>query len=690
MTPAPRQAAATTAFPGQQLLQVPFRWCAVRGSDGQANPMSVGEPTTNDYLWRRHERASDRVLIPGAMITGRSAFTAAHLGRSFPIIEDPIPPANGGPGVLGDILAPSIDATEIRLAWAACNAAWDAITGPGVLVGFPAVNLHRFVNNDGSPSNQTGYGENNFSTSDPAPVDLCAIPPTITSMTFQWSGKVSAADYSLTRGFDPDDLVVAHEFGHAAGLDHGNGLNEGGGGFDLTCDPSENVNATPHSFMTPGGSLTRTVTNLQRNHMRTILLRYSGTQIDPPAALVNADTVSDQRTDAVQDVLAGGVDIATVAVAEIPTTDTTVISHELFGLIPREDVENQYVLFADLDNDVNTGGTPADLGFNTLFSGAELVTRVVVGPGHQTTPTVWTYQNGSFEEENRDFFSEVSSQIGSETGEEVANVVMLAIPTSVRGPASVPFRLQAIAEEFSGTQEFDILPNGSLDGSRPISLIPPVFPVCAVEPAQPFPGDTVRVDVSGLTPGEGAHVVLGDVLVSTGQIDGDGNASIEFDLPGDTRSGPRLVTVGVDGTALTADCVVDVQGEEQGAGDVQAFVGTWQLMSDETQGNRRASYLTLHDDGTAMGIFPDVGLGLGSWEMGEPNMGDLTLFFPMADGKDALTARGTFAISASGEATLSPLTFEVIASDSAAAPQSENPTTAVRVDPPADAATQEP
>ncbi|MDQ3226393.1 MAG: hypothetical protein M3Q50_07170 [Chloroflexota bacterium] len=686
-------AAATVAFPGQQLLQVPFRWCAVRGSDAQTNPMSVGEPTTNDYLWRRHERASDRVLIPGAMITGRSAFAAAHLGRSFPIIDDPIPPSSGGPGALGDMVAPAIDTAEVKLAWAACDAAWDALTGPGVLVGFPAVNLHRFVNQDGSAANQTGYAEYNASFGDPGTFDRCTIPPTITSATFVWSGRLAVADYSLTRGFDPDDLVVAHEFGHAAGLDHGNGLNEGGGGFDLSCDPSENVNATPHSFMTPGGSLTRAVTSLQRNHMRTILLRYSGTQIDPPAALVNADTISDQRTDAVLDVLDVGVDLASVAVAEIPTADTTVISHLLFGLIPAEDVENQYVLFADLDNDVNTGGAPADLGFTTGFQGAELVTRVVVGPGYQTTPTVWIYRNGSLEEENRDFISEVSSQIGSETGEEVAHVVSLALPTSVRGPANVPFRLQAIAEQLQGELEFDILPNGSLDGSRPISLVPPVYPVCAVEPPQPAPGDTVVIEVSGLTPGQGAHVVLGDVLVSTGQIDGDGNASIEFQLPGDTRSGPRLVTVGVDGTALTADCVINVLGGEQDGTERQSFVGSWRLQGGDQDG-LDAAIFTLHEDGTALGVLPDLGIGLGFWETSEPSMGAFTLVFPMAASEErgprgTLTVRGNLALDENGAATISPLIFESRAPDGAVT-QRELEASAVRVDTPADDATQTP
>lgn len=662
---APQPVRANVAFPGQQLLQIPFRWCAIKGSDGANNPMSVGEPTTNDYLWRRHERASDRVLIPGAMITGRSAFTAAHLGKSFPLIDDPNPPANGGPGVLGDILSPAISQDEIKLAWAACDAAWDALTGPGVTVGFPAVNLHRFVNNDGSPASITGFGVSAASWSGGGSVDLCTMPPTITAPTFIWTGKVSVSDYSLTRGFDPDDLVVAHEFGHAAGLDHGNGKDDNNNGrFDLTCDAAENINATPFSIMTAGNNISKAVTPEQRNHLRTILLRYSGTQIDPPAALINADTISDQRTDAVQDVLDQDVDLASVAVAEIPTTDTTVISHQLFGLIPLEQrgLENQYLFFGDLDNDPGTGGAPADLGFHTQFKGAELVTRVVVDSGLNTYPTVWLWENGDFKEQTRDFFSEVTVQTGSETGEPLSHTVSIALPTSLRGPAAIPFRLQAIGEQLQGNQEFDILPNGSLGGGRPVSLIPPVFPVCAVDPPQPNPGDTVRVDVTGLIPDQGAHVVLGDVLVSTGQADSNGDASIEFTLPGDTRSGPRLVTVGSDGTALTADCVIDVPGEKRQKRDDQAFVGSWRFGNEATQGAGGSAFLTLHDDGTAIGIFPELGLGLGSWEAVDASTSNFTLVFPMQRGRmtaaQAMVGQGSLFLDADGVATISTLTVE--------------------------------
>jgi hypothetical protein len=554
--------------PGRELIQLPLRWCAVRGSDGADNPGSVGEPTTNDYLWRRHERASDRVwLFNNTYITFRSAFTAAiGASASFPIIPDPRPL---GPGVEGDILNPQIDDTELREAWAACDAHWDALAkAKGVpLIGFPAVNHHNFVDASGNPGFLKGWGAFNYTAG--GTVDICTNPPSISTSAFTWSGRIGVADYSVIRKPDPstaedrDAILIAHELGHSLSLDHGNGRDDNGNGrYDRFCDPSENDVASPFTFMTPnerGGSSTKLVELLQLETARAIARRVAGAQIDPPAALINADTVSDQRTDAVRDVSAQDVDLASVAFADVPSTRTSVISHLLFGPIPREMLENQYLFFADLDNDVTTGGTPADLGFKTGFKGAELVTRVVVRPGHVATATVWIFQGGAFQEVKRDFRAAVSILTEGETNQPVSALVTLGVPNAVRGPMATNIRIQAIAEQLQGDQEFDILPNEPSDGFVRMHLVPPIFPVCAVAPPQANPGDTVTIEVSGLLPDKMAHVVLGDVLVATGQTDAKGDANIQLALPDDTRFGPRLVTVGIDGTALTADCLVEIR-----------------------------------------------------------------------------------------------------------------------------------
>src|SRR5918996_3940644 len=69
-----------------QTYSVPIRWCVIandtngngrvdpgeQGAPAFTNPGIVGEVDTDNVLWRRHERPSDRVFIPEAQITFRS------------------------------------------------------------------------------------------------------------------------------------------------------------------------------------------------------------------------------------------------------------------------------------------------------------------------------------------------------------------------------------------------------------------------------------------------------------------------------------------------------------------------------------------------------------------------------------------------------------------------------------------
>jgi hypothetical protein len=242
----------------------------------------------------------------------------------------------------------------------------------------------------------------------------------------------------------------------------------------------------------------------------------------------------------------------------------------LFDTIPIE-VNNQYLMFLDLDNNSSTGGSPSSLGFDTGFQGAELVTRVVVtfipppaitiaSAGFRVvTPTVWKFQSGNLVEvSDSGIGAQVRTVREAETGQELFDVVSIHMPNSVRGPATAQARIQAIAEQLFAPGELDRLPDSPLSGGVPLFLVHPEFPLCGVDPAEVPQGSAASVEANGLIPGETAKVFLGDELVSTGLIDEQGNADISFAVPFTAPTGPRLVTVGVMGTALTADCSVEV------------------------------------------------------------------------------------------------------------------------------------
>ena len=550
---------------GNEIIQVPLRWCAMQGSTAAANPGAFGEPDTDGVLWRRHERATDQIWTPGANLTFRSAVTAAVLtNANFPIINDPNAAASGGPGALGDIVDPQINNAEWSQTLNSCTTAWNnlaASLGTPIL-GPIAVNINRFVDNSGNPTGLWGWG--GFSAFTPASANLCSNPQAATSAQ---GGSIVVVDFSVTGTGPLDARLVAHELGHVLRLGHGNGLDDDANGvFDdnvFACDAAETSN-TPASIMHPTiPSAAATVTTLQRATSRAISRVYSGAQIDPPAQLVNAETLSDQRSDVLDDVSAASVDLSWVSLVVNSQAGMLVFTHALLGIVPRDET-NQYAVFADLDADATTGGAPAKLGFQTAFQGAELVARVVVEPARRAVPTLWRFDGVDFiDVTDRGARAAITSPRGGEAPIPMYDVVSLELPLEVAGAVGPRVRLQAIAQQLATGKDLDVLPGGP--GEWPeasavdLGMVPPRFPVCAVTPDQAEPGDTVTVEATDFgRADEPVHVVLGDLLIAQGVLDENGTVAIDFTIPAETRRGLRLITVGVDGTALTADCAVQI------------------------------------------------------------------------------------------------------------------------------------
>ncbi len=578
----------TTGF-----IQVPVKWCVIgedlndngqfdpgeRGVPAFTNPGGVGEPDTDTLLWHRHERASDRIWKPGANITFRSGFTAAIKNNAnFPIIPDPEPPlpdvgqpdptVNYGPGEYGDIQVGTLEVGSARLS---CRSAWDEID-PN-LEGITAINLGHFVNEEGEVDDTVGLGlvDGNYINEQVR----CELPTPVENYNpyLEAEGSVWVVDSSFIQ--DPDERTLAHELGHALFLAHGNGEDdEPDGRFDEECDPDEFEFADPETLMTQSGiSDSKDISQLQRITARAVARVHVGAQVDPPSVLIPGDVIGDSIFDQIQEVSDDSVDLTSLKVVENTVAETTFFSHELLGLISLPN--HQFLVFADLDNDPATGGEPSTLGFPTNFQGAELVTRVQVTQPVPILPenssasnilpfstigTVWRFEAGAFQIVNDpEIRAEVNRVTESETGQPLYDVVSIRMPNSVRGATTVPLRIQALAESANG--ELDRLPDEPIDGNNGnnlISLIPPEFPVCRVTPDSVPAGRIATVEASDLIPNRTAKVFLGDRMIATPQIDGEGNVDTNVIIPSNAREGSRLVTVGVMGTALTADCEVNV------------------------------------------------------------------------------------------------------------------------------------
>jgi hypothetical protein len=553
---------------------VPIRWCALEGSPVAVDPGQVGEPDTDSALWRRHERATDNFWSPGALISFRSAFTSAVAQQSnFPIIPDPSP----SPGMAGDVRNPDQDETEYNDARAACMARWDAIEMmfPGVnLEGPVVINVRRLVNQDGSQAQISGQGGYQY-TWPGGPDPVCTNPSALTQVT----SKAIITDYLFLRDFDPVEELLAHEFGHVLGLQHGNGQDDNNNGmFDgyggqttqTECDASENPSAPPPSLMTPNiGVSTPTITNLQRNRARAIAMRISGVSFDPPQTLVRGPVLSDSRVDKVKDVDVPAIDIVASGMATNDAEEVTSFTHELLRIIPSSGT-SRYSLFLNLDGDNGTGGKPDQLGFDTGASGVEVVTSVGVSHKDATrvvTGRIWRWQQDSFEALSEEELSpRVQTVREVETGSPLYDVVSVDVRELIGpAPGTQGVRMQATAEVLEdGVAASDRLPEGH-DEVLSLYLTEPRYPLATVDPARVAAGKNVVVEASGLVPNGTAKILLGDALIDTAETDREGNVRAEVSIPKDAKLGPRLVTVGVQKTALSADAILDVREDEDGS-----------------------------------------------------------------------------------------------------------------------------
>src|SRR5262249_14829643 len=191
----------------------------------------------------------------------------------------------------------------------------------------------------------------------------------------------------------------------------------------------------------------------------------------------------------------------------------------------------------------------------------ELVTRVVVhyepdGEFRTAIPTVWQFHNGAFVEMiDPEIHAGVVTSTLPDSGQPLFDNVAVHMPDAVRGPARTQVRIQALAQRTEPKPEADRLPDGPLDGGSTLLLTPVEFPTASTTPSQVVPGATATLEASGLLPHRTAQVWLGGLLLATGIINDAGAVRMPLVMPNEARAGFRLITVGVQGAALTAEAV---------------------------------------------------------------------------------------------------------------------------------------
>lgn len=392
--------------------------------------------------------------------------------------------------------------------------------------------------------------------------------------------------------------LIAHEAGHSFGLNHGDGVDDDGDGIvDNPDDPAApfpgalpgtlcdtgNVmqycwedNGTPGNpdmvYIGTGAETVGHFTTAQRNIMRaTVLADIPDRYVDPvPAPLVAS------RADDLGEI---GVPFQHLDIAHIEVrVDDARAAAKLMVQTrrPFPDVfrrSSSFVFVLDTDFDAASGASLEilkGLDVSGELPGAELVGVVKLRGRNIVGVTVVRYDAATKS------FREIVDRRIRATIEQAEVFPDFPVARGIdpdRPPG--PFKPVATHETISLILPSDILRLDETSrlraefiskGPQPkiidrarssrLDFVLPVFPECQVAPGTVEPGGSATVLATGLLPNRPLHLLLGPDEVAVGRSDGDGRARMTLPVPGDARTGKRLVTVGA--LAVTADCTVIV------------------------------------------------------------------------------------------------------------------------------------
>jgi hypothetical protein len=572
-----QDADAAGAFNGQDVFIVPVSWCALKGTNAAADnpipipsgyPDTVTDNTIDTILWRRHERATDGYQPPTqpyisgfqsqAGITFRSGIDKPTVfggggAVHFQKVDDPM--FGGINGELGFVRAPP--SQEVDLIINGCLTKWREVNQPRL--GIFIINVRGFVDGQGNVL-PTGAGVTiNVRSSEPIHHKVIMVPDNLNTIGSGINDKA--------------DLILAHELGHALGLDCS--INNAAPGCHSN-DPRRLMFGGPQDNSPfddiPDNSL---LIQAEIDKVRSTASMITPHMMDPPGQTTNGNIQGTFEVDQIhEENVTSFLDLSVFPI-ELNTAENKVsLGQQLLGVIPRNTGLLQYWTLVDIDNNSGTGATPQMLQAIGLqqsnFQGAELIVRanVVIG---RITGVVWQFTNGNLERLPADGFRFDLLENKLAHGEiPIYHTVSVTINNEFSNFAlDRPFAIQAITGHvilcdpdnpcpptFVPADKLDITSNehGTVGG---VSI--PSFPTCSPQ-SDGVVGQTVEVQVEGLLPSSPIHGLLGPRQVFSGNTNSQGNAMIQFPIPSDANPGLHLVTIGVDNTALSADCVVNVSG----------------------------------------------------------------------------------------------------------------------------------
>lgn len=578
---------AAGAFGGQDLYHVPVAWCAIQGSPAASNPnitpvgSAVADTSTDAVLWRRHERPTDNIYVNVAGITFRSTILNSWGTLNFPVLADP----DVTLGVQGDMRGENVNTAGVEFNQMInnCDAAYASPAYGMAGIGITAVNANLFHDAAGNYVGVIGWGGCTQSTvtndctgaydGRVVLIDNNYLYPTVADRTFPPSPADAGGNLQFTVT-DPLDQLAGHEFGHALSLPHRTNAT-------ALMNPSTTDNDGDGQADNIGLNATEIA------DVRTNVQSVPGLEIDPPLRIDPGAFVAMRHVDKIGD--ADGPDIASVKVALNTQTGEAEFNAQFSGLLPAKLEVPLRVAFA-LDTDENPQtALPADIMSKEglpdgMWAGADALLvadyrQVGDGPDFRVALRGWTIVNGDPVAIRDDRFGwdfrrlimhPHYADIRGRRPEirldavPVYDVAVIRIPAKTIGVTlDRPFGVKVLARLGEGPG--DVF---GVEEPRRFVMQRPAFAHCfALEEGKP--GGTVDVRIEGLLPNRSIHGLVGPVETFRGQTDAAGGGVIALPIPADAREGLHLVTIGIEETALTADCVVDVtDGRAGGPGGI--------------------------------------------------------------------------------------------------------------------------
>jgi hypothetical protein len=555
---------------GQDLLHVPISWCIVNQSPAHAAPDVAGDTTTDALIWRRHERPTDNIYINQAGISFRSAINDAWNVLDFPIIPDP----DTALATVGDMRGEDVNiaGTEFNDMLNSCDVEWANMGRAGI--GITAVNAGLFHDALGEYVGVIGWGGCVEDVLNPGfcvnpwdgqivVVDNHYLFPTVPDRTFP---DGSGLQFALT---DPFDQLVGHELGHALSLPHRNNV------FALmNPGPEDNVGADNQSDNVA-------LNNAEVNSLRLRAQDANGLEIDPPNLFIPGNVAAMTQPDPKRDkTLAAHLDLSAVKATFNTDDGTFSLGQRLFGVLPETAAAQSHWFLVDSDGPEH-GATAAQLKSlgvpETDFIGADVVIRADLRGNRANGGSAWRIVNGAPQVITGNVRFRLLAMVmhphfADITGRNqtliekpiypVYHVVSVTMPrefTGISAGQTINAHALVVNTESKVVDRLDPKETGR---GTPFHLTKPTFPHCYPQ-GEAAPGQTVNIDFDGLKPERAFHALLGARHSGRGTTDQNGEGTFAMTIPQDTKPGLHLVTIGVDRTALTADCTVVVRGTQK-------------------------------------------------------------------------------------------------------------------------------